>query len=173
MLRLLAAALPHTPRRRHSFPAAKPERPGLGGSGSSSGTLAAAAASMALEEASALGAAGDEEDEEGLRPASMLSHFRALVLDSSYRPIDVVHWQRAILMDLLEKAGEGRVCLAGVYGRQAVFEEGRGRGGMTPPLPGPGWDSYVPGAAPETGGGLPCVAAGRRCVPPCPSSWPR
>ena len=30
---------------------------------------------------------------------------RALVLDSSYRPIDVVNWQRAICLDLFDKAG--------------------------------------------------------------------
>lgn len=29
---------------------------------------------------------------------------RALVLDSSYRPIDVVNWQRAICLDLFDKA---------------------------------------------------------------------
>ena len=28
---------------------------------------------------------------------------RALVLDSSYRPIDVVNWQRAICLDLFDK----------------------------------------------------------------------
>jgi 5-methylcytosine-specific restriction endonuclease McrA len=33
-----------------------------------------------------------------------LSRHRALVLDSSYRPIDVVNWQRAICMALLDKA---------------------------------------------------------------------
>ena len=34
----------------------------------------------------------------------VLSRYRALVLDSAYRPIDVVNWQRAICMDLMEKA---------------------------------------------------------------------
>ncbi len=29
---------------------------------------------------------------------------RALVLDSSYRPIDVINWQRAICLDLFDKA---------------------------------------------------------------------
>lgn len=33
----------------------------------------------------------------------MLSRYRALVLDSAYRPIDVVNWQRAICLDLMEK----------------------------------------------------------------------
>lgn len=33
-----------------------------------------------------------------------LNGYRALVLDSSYRPIDVVNWQRAICLDLFEKA---------------------------------------------------------------------
>ena len=32
-----------------------------------------------------------------------LNGYRALVLDSSYRPIDVVNWQRAICLDLFEK----------------------------------------------------------------------
>lgn len=38
------------------------------------------------------------------RSLQMLSRYRALILDSAYRPIDVVNWQRAICMDLLEKA---------------------------------------------------------------------
>ena len=33
---------------------------------------------------------------------------RALVLDSSYRPIDVVNWQRAICLDLFDKARPAR-----------------------------------------------------------------
>jgi 5-methylcytosine-specific restriction endonuclease McrA len=33
-----------------------------------------------------------------------LNRYRALVLDAGYRPIDVMNWQRAIVMDLLEKA---------------------------------------------------------------------
>jgi hypothetical protein len=37
---------------------------------------------------------------------------RALVLDSSYRPIDVVNWQRAICLDLFDK----------VYIDRAMFE---------------------------------------------------
>lgn len=32
-----------------------------------------------------------------------LNGYRALVLDSSYRPIDIVNWQRAICLDLFEK----------------------------------------------------------------------
>ena len=38
------------------------------------------------------------------RALQVLSRYRALILDSSYRPIDVVNWQRAICMDLLSKA---------------------------------------------------------------------
>lgn len=34
----------------------------------------------------------------------LTSRYRALVLDASYRPIDVVNWQRAIVLDLLQKA---------------------------------------------------------------------
>ena len=33
---------------------------------------------------------------------------RALVLDSSYRPIDVVNWQRAICLDLFDKVSHLR-----------------------------------------------------------------
>ena len=32
-----------------------------------------------------------------------ISRYRALVLDSSYRPIDVVSWQRAICLGLFNK----------------------------------------------------------------------
>ena len=35
--------------------------------------------------------------------ANSFSACRALVLDSSYRPIDVVNWQRAICLDLFDK----------------------------------------------------------------------
>lgn len=35
--------------------------------------------------------------------AHSFSACRALVLDSSYRPIDVVNWQRAICLDLFDK----------------------------------------------------------------------
>jgi hypothetical protein len=35
---------------------------------------------------------------------------RALVLDSSYRPIDIVNWQRAICLDLFDKV----TCRAGL-----------------------------------------------------------
>ena len=44
------------------------------------------------------------EDLSTLQPQhalQVLSRYRALVLDSAYRPIDVVNWQRAICMDLL------------------------------------------------------------------------
>lgn len=34
----------------------------------------------------------------------LTSRYRALVLDASYRPIDIVNWQRAIVLDLLQKA---------------------------------------------------------------------
>ena len=34
---------------------------------------------------------------------TQLTNYRALVLDSSYRPIDVVNWQRAICLDLFDK----------------------------------------------------------------------
>lgn len=34
---------------------------------------------------------------------SVVSRYRTLVLDSSYRPIDVVSWQRAICLDLFDK----------------------------------------------------------------------
>lgn len=37
-------------------------------------------------------------------PLQILSRYRALVLDSAYRPIDVVNWQRAVCLDLLDKA---------------------------------------------------------------------
>ena len=36
-------------------------------------------------------------------PAGPGARYRALVLDSSYRPIDVVSWQRAICLDLFDK----------------------------------------------------------------------
>ncbi|WPT15217.1 hypothetical protein PSENEW3_00003158 [Picochlorum sp. SENEW3] len=35
---------------------------------------------------------------------NILNRYRALVLDASYRPIDVINWQRAICMELLQKA---------------------------------------------------------------------
>jgi 5-methylcytosine-specific restriction endonuclease McrA len=61
-----------------------------------SGTTASKAAAAALE------ALSREDSAESAWAG--LSRYRALVLDSSYRPIDVVNWQRAILMDLMEKA---------------------------------------------------------------------
>jgi len=45
---------------------------------------------------------------------SAISRYRALVLDSSYRPIDVVSWQRAICLDLFDKAGPLATSLLGV-----------------------------------------------------------
>ena len=38
-------------------------------------------------------------------PTGPGARYRALVLDSSYRPIDVVSWQRAICLDLFDKVG--------------------------------------------------------------------
>lgn len=37
------------------------------------------------------------------RGSLSMSHYRALVLDSSYRPVEVVTWQKAICMDLFDK----------------------------------------------------------------------
>lgn len=37
---------------------------------------------------------------------------RALVLDSSYRPIDVINWQRAICLDLFDKVSHKGSCTA-------------------------------------------------------------
>lgn len=39
-------------------------------------------------------------------PVSPFASCRALVLDSSYRPIDVINWQRALILDLFEKVRE-------------------------------------------------------------------
>lgn len=36
-------------------------------------------------------------------PFSGFNRYRALVLDTSYRPIDIVNWQRAICLDLFDK----------------------------------------------------------------------
>lgn len=48
---------------------------------------------------------GDQEEEEyGLEMDPNLSYFKGLVLDLSYRPINVVCWRRAICMEFLEKA---------------------------------------------------------------------
>ena len=41
-------------------------------------------------------------------PTGPGARYRALVLDSSYRPIDVVSWQRAICLDLFDKVGSLR-----------------------------------------------------------------
>lgn len=40
----------------------------------------------------------------------MLASCRALVLDSSYRPIDVINWQRAICLDLFDKVRLNGAC---------------------------------------------------------------
>ncbi len=45
---------------------------------------------------------------EGARPLTVLNRYRALVLDSSYQPIDVVNWQRAICLEIATQ-GEERV----------------------------------------------------------------
>eukprot|EP00873_Tetraselmis_striata_P012863 jgi/Tetstr1/433127/TSEL_022459.t1 len=45
-----------------------------------------------------------EEGPDGRCRLRTLQRCRTLVLDCSYRPIDVVNWQRAICLDLLEKA---------------------------------------------------------------------
>ena len=44
-----------------------------------------------------------------IKPAPSLptfSKYRALVLDTSYRPIDIVNWQRAICLDIFDKVGD-------------------------------------------------------------------
>jgi hypothetical protein len=45
-------------------------------------------------------------------PASLaqFASCRALVLDSSYRPIDVINWQRAICLDLFDKVRQEFPC---------------------------------------------------------------
>ena len=49
------------------------------------------------------GATTSAQQGSGFPPAFKLVRCRALVLDSSYRPIDVVNWQRAICLDLFDK----------------------------------------------------------------------
>lgn len=39
------------------------------------------------------------------RSTLSMTQYRALVLDSSYRPVEVVSWQKAICMDLFDKVG--------------------------------------------------------------------
>lgn len=65
-------------------------------------STAAAAAGAAALDASALEGAAESPSQRAFSFA--LSKYRALVLDSSYRPVDVVNWQRAICMGLLSKA---------------------------------------------------------------------
>ena len=38
-------------------------------------------------------------------PPDPFARFRTLVLDSSYRPIDVINWQRAICLTIFDKVG--------------------------------------------------------------------
>lgn len=81
----------------------------------SSTSASAAASSAAAEAATAAAFAADEMDVDLAstpmnyfsrphRALQVLSRYKALVVDASYRPVDVVNWQRAICMDLLEKA---------------------------------------------------------------------
>lgn len=60
--------------------------------------------SSAASFAQAIPAAHEDEDQAGAGILRALSRYRALVLDSSYRPIDVIHWQRALCLDLLDRA---------------------------------------------------------------------
>ncbi|KAG0590535.1 hypothetical protein KC19_1G107100 [Ceratodon purpureus] len=45
-----------------------------------------------------------EDDLDGLDDDDELQIFRALVLDLSYRPVNVVNWKRALCLEILEKA---------------------------------------------------------------------
>ena len=49
-------------------------------------------------------------------PLSSFNRYRALVLDTSYRPIDIVNWQRAICLDLFDK-----VCVPVTQGSQLLW----------------------------------------------------
>ncbi len=49
-------------------------------------------------------------------PLSSFNRYRALVLDTSYRPIDIVNWQRAICLDLFDK-----VCVAATQGSHLLW----------------------------------------------------
>ena len=47
-----------------------------------------------------------------ISPAPSLPTFnkyRALVLDTSYRPIDIINWQRAICLDIFDKVNTGQL----------------------------------------------------------------
>lgn len=67
--------------------------------------LSSTSATSSIAAAPALDAAYEGNDLSVVphRALGVLSRYRALVLDSAYRPIDVVHWQRAICMDVLQK----------------------------------------------------------------------
>ncbi|KAL4853339.1 hypothetical protein ACK3TF_005685 [Chlorella vulgaris] len=58
-------------------------------------TAAAAAAATTADES---------ESSTHLRGMSVLSRYRALLLDNSYKPVGVANWQRAICLDLMDKA---------------------------------------------------------------------
>ncbi len=49
-------------------------------------------------------------------PLSSFNRYRALVLDTSYRPIDIVNWQRAICLDLFDK-----VCVTVTQGSHLLW----------------------------------------------------
>lgn len=83
---------------------ARPER-GLGSSAAAAGAAAAAAA-PALDPHDA-GGAGTLPASTPHRSISVLNRFRALILDQSYRPVGVANWQRAVCLDLAEKARAG------------------------------------------------------------------
>ncbi len=50
---------------------------------------------------------------------TVLNKYKALVLDAAYRPVEVVGWQRAICLDLMEKV----CCFGGAQWKDR--EEGR------------------------------------------------
>lgn len=61
---------------------------------------AGALASLSVGEFDSLEAAGGVDNRPGVLN---MGKYRALVLDSSYRPIEVVNWQKALCMDLFDK----------------------------------------------------------------------
>ena len=115
------------------------------------------AASAALDASCGIG----QQQQEGPGGAFFrsLSQYRALVLDSSYRPVDVVNWQRAICMDLLSKAGGGAW-------RSRLREESSlrdGREGRWQPQKG-GWQC---GSRTTRGAGAGFAASGRPAHDQC------
>lgn len=54
-------------------------------------------------------------------PLSSFNRYRALVLDTSYRPIDIVPWQRAICLDLFDKVDVLEYYDALVHSARAEF----------------------------------------------------